>query len=90
LQGICHNADYARIIVTKQCVVLQNLLSERQWLSSAALEGPWKVTAKLPTAMSNLRDQPNWADVKKAIPPVSGAATAPKVFYSNVPDRREG
>ena len=61
------------------------LLNERQWLSSTALEGPWKVTAKLPAAMSNLPNQPNWADVKKAIPPASAATTAPKVFYSNVP-----
>ena len=62
------------------------LLNERQWLTAEALGGPWKVTAKLAKAMANLPDQPNWADVKKAIPPPSGTGgKAPKVFYSNAP-----
>jgi len=61
------------------------LLNERQWLTSTALDGPWKVTSKLPKAMASLPNQPNWADVKKAMPPVSGTGAAPKVFYSNTP-----
>jgi hypothetical protein len=62
------------------------LMNEKQWLSASALEGPWTVTTKLPPDMSKLPDQPNWADVKKVIPPPAGAGTAaPKVFYSNTP-----
>jgi hypothetical protein len=61
------------------------LLNERQWLSSSALEGPWKATTKLPTAMASLPDQPNWADVKKAVPAASGTGAAPRVFYSSAP-----
>ena len=62
------------------------LLDEKRWLTAAALEGPWTATTKLPKDMSKIPDQPNWAGVKKAIPPPSGATgAAPKVFYSNTP-----
>jgi hypothetical protein len=62
------------------------LLNERQWLVAGDLAGPWKVTTQLPKGMSNIPNQPNWEDVKKAIPPPSGAGrTAPQVFYSNKP-----
>jgi hypothetical protein len=40
----------------------------------------------LPADISKIPDQPNWADVKKAIPPsTSAGGTVPKVFYSNDP-----
>ena len=61
------------------------LLNEKQWLTSSALQGPWTVTAKLPAEMSKLPDQPNWIDVKKAIPPAAPTSYAPKVFYSTAP-----
>ncbi len=62
------------------------LLHEKTWLTAASLEGPWSVATKLPADFSKVPDQPNWADVKKAIPPAASAGTAaPKVFYSNVP-----
>jgi hypothetical protein len=62
------------------------LLNGKTWLTAASLEGPWSVTAKLPADLSKIPDQPNWADVKKAIPPAASAGAAvPKVFYSNVP-----
>ncbi|MGB2625871.1 MAG: hypothetical protein WAK20_03725 [Candidatus Acidiferrum sp.] len=62
------------------------LLHEKTWLTAASLEGPWNVATKLPADFSKIPDQPNWADVKKAIPPAASAGTAaPKVFYSNVP-----
>ena len=62
------------------------LLHEKTWLTAAALEGPWSATAKLPSDFSKIPDQPNWTDVKKAIPPPAGVGTAaPKVFYSNAP-----
>src|SRR5580704_9623290 len=62
------------------------LLNGKTWLTAASLEGPWSVTTKLPADLSKIPDQPNWADVKKAIPPAASAGAAvPKVFYSNVP-----
>lgn len=62
------------------------LLHEKTWLIADSLEGPWTTTTKLPADLSKIPDQPNWADVKKAIPPPAGAgATVPKVFYSNEP-----
>jgi hypothetical protein len=62
------------------------LLHEKTWLTATSLEGPWTTTTKLPADLSKIPDQPNWADVKKAIPPPAGAgATVPKVFYSNEP-----
>ncbi len=62
------------------------LLYEKMWLTSASLEGLWTTTTKLPADMTKIPDQPNWADVKKAIPPSAAAGTtAPKVSYSNEP-----
>jgi hypothetical protein len=62
------------------------LLHEKTWLTAASMEGPWTTTTKLPADMAKIPDQPNWADVKKAIPPsASAGTTAPKVFCSNVP-----
>jgi hypothetical protein len=61
------------------------LLNGRQWLSATTLDGPWQATAKLPEAMASLPHQPNWEEVKKALPAPSFAGTAPKVFYSSTP-----
>jgi hypothetical protein len=62
------------------------LLNDKQWLTAASLEGPWTATTKLPKDMSKLPAEPNWADVKRAVPPPTGvSSTAPKVFYSNTP-----
>jgi hypothetical protein len=62
------------------------LLNDKQWLAAASLDGPWTATTALPKDMSKLPEQPNWENVKKAIPPPTGAAVAvPKVFYSNTP-----
>jgi hypothetical protein len=62
------------------------LLNEKSWLTASALEGPWSATAKLPADFSKIPDQPNWADVKKAVPPATNTSGAvPKVFYSNDP-----
>lgn len=61
------------------------LLNGKEWLAATSLEGPWLATTKLPSEMSKLPDQPNWADVKKAIPAVSSTGAAPKVFYSSKP-----
>jgi hypothetical protein len=62
------------------------MLYKKMWLTAAALEGPWSATTKLPADLSKIPDQPNWADVKKAVPPPANAGgPAPKVFYSTAP-----
>ena len=62
------------------------LLTEKTWMSSSALEGPWAVTSKLPADMAKLPANQNWDEVKKAIPPtVSPSVRGPAVFYTNTP-----
>src|ERR1700722_4564317 len=61
------------------------LLAETRWLTASSLGGPWSAVTKLPADFSKLPSQPNWQDVKKAIPPPAGGGAAPKVFYSNTP-----
>ena len=61
------------------------LLNGKQWLTAAALEGPWTVAAQLPKEMSKLPADQNWEEIKKAIPPQGPAGAAPVVFFSNVP-----
>jgi len=62
------------------------LLDEKKWLTATSLGGPWVATTKLPDDISKIPDQPNWADVKKAIPPsTTFGGNVPKVFYSSDP-----
>jgi hypothetical protein len=61
------------------------LLNGKQWLTAAALEGPWTVAAQLPKEMNKLPADQNWEEVKKAIPPQGPAGAAPTVFFSSVP-----
>jgi hypothetical protein len=62
------------------------LLADKTWLSASALEGPWAVTGKLPSDMSQLPANQNWDDVKKAIPPtVSPTERGPQVFFTKTP-----
>jgi hypothetical protein len=62
------------------------LLTDKTWLSSSALTGPWAATNKLPDDLSKLPANQNWDDVKKAIPPtVSSSAKGPEVFFTNTP-----
>ena len=62
------------------------LLDGKKWLTATSFDGPWAATTKLPADISKIPDQPNWADVKKAIPPPAGrGGDVPKVFYSSDP-----
>jgi hypothetical protein len=61
------------------------LLNGKQWLTAAALEGPWTVAAQLPKEMEKLPADQNWEEVKKAIPPQGPAGAPPVVFFSSVP-----
>ncbi len=63
-----------------------NLFAETRWLTASALGGPWAVATKLLPIFQSCRTQPNWQDVKKAVPPpAGGTGPAPKVFYSTTP-----
>jgi hypothetical protein len=61
------------------------LLNGQTWLKAKELSGPWSVTAKLPPEMAKLPTDQNWGDVLKAILPVAGAQSAPKVWFTEKP-----
>ena len=62
------------------------LFIDSQWLTATSLEGTWAFTNTLPKEMSKLPEDPQWAPLKKGIPPPVGAgSTVPKVLYSTRP-----
>jgi len=63
------------------------LLVDQQWLTAAALEGPWSPAKKLPKDMDSVIKEPQWADLKKVVPPppAKPGAVVPTVFYSTRP-----
>ena len=63
------------------------LLAGEQWLTSEALAGPWSAAKKLPKDMDKAAREPQWADLKKFIPPSRfiSASVVPAVFYSTTP-----
>lgn len=44
-----------------------DLLNSSQWLKAKGLEGPWKLTGKLPGEFEKIPADENWADVRKAL-----------------------
>ena len=63
------------------------LLAGKQWLTAAALEGPWAAAKKLPEDMNMLVKKPEWTNLKKFIPPPPAKrnTVVPAVFYSTSP-----
>jgi len=62
------------------------LFTEQQWLAATRLEDAWTLTKTLPKEISKLPEDPQWASLKKGIPPPAGAGSAvPKVFYASSP-----
>ncbi|MBN2437439.1 MAG: hypothetical protein JXL20_02445 [Deltaproteobacteria bacterium] len=62
------------------------LLVGQQWMTAKGLEGPWSATVKLPSDMAKVAADPEWAALKKAIPPPSASkGVIPRVLYSNRP-----
>ncbi len=62
------------------------LLIGQQWMTAKALEGPWLPTVNLPNDMAKMARDPEWAFLKKVIPPPSAPKSViPRVFYSNRP-----
>ena len=63
------------------------LRHEQSWLTAPAVAGPWTPAATLPAGFQRIpASDPNWADVRKAVPgqPLAPAA-APRVFVSETP-----
>lgn len=62
------------------------LLISQQWMTANSLDGPWSPTAKLPKDMSKVAEDPQWAPLKKVIPPPKvSSGIIPQIFYSNRP-----
>jgi hypothetical protein len=62
------------------------LYDDQEWQESAQVSGPWKFTSSVPKEVQKLSDNPAWADLKTAVPPVqTPSATLPKVFYCEKP-----
>lgn len=62
------------------------LRSDKNWLTSNALDSGWAEAKTVPDLLSNLPDDDNWKDAKTALPPAPFAEGAtPKVFFSDKP-----
>ena len=63
------------------------LRHEQGWLTAPAPAGPWTAAAAIPTSFERIpASDPNWADVRKAVPGVAlTPAAAPRVFVSETP-----
>jgi hypothetical protein len=62
------------------------LFDGKGWLAAPNLQDAWAPTNQLPSDMSKVLQNPNFADLKGFIPPPPGsAATFPMVYYSNTP-----
>jgi hypothetical protein len=58
----------------------------QQWLTAKALQGPWSPTKTLPSEMSKVPQDKQWAALKKFIPPPANSkGVTPDVFYSDKP-----
>jgi hypothetical protein len=57
------------------------------WLTAPAPAGPWTAAPTIPTSFERIpASDPNWADVRKAVPGVAlTPAAAPRVFVSETP-----
>ena len=62
------------------------LFNSKGWMTSASLDGSWTATGQLPSGMSQVPLNPNFASLKQYIPPPPGStATSPVVYYSATP-----
>jgi hypothetical protein len=62
------------------------LLVGDRWMTAPNLGDPWSPTAQLPKGMLKIPADPQWATLKKMIPPpASSSGVIPAIFYSNKP-----
>ncbi len=62
------------------------LFDDQEWQKASQLAGPWTFTAALPQALLNLGSDPQWTNLKTAIPaPARPNSSVFDVFYSEEP-----
>jgi hypothetical protein len=61
------------------------LFSGTQWMTATDLPGPWTAVAQVPADINQVLQDPQWAELKKAVSAGTHARDAPAVFYSSVP-----
>lgn len=62
------------------------LFTGQLWATASDLQGQWGPVEKLPKDMEKVAADPNFADLKKFIPPPPGGPTQlPRVFFSSTP-----
>ena len=61
------------------------LFNGKGWMQTASLTGTWVATSKLPSGMSQVPANANFASLKAYIPPPDSTATSPVVYYSATP-----
>ena len=62
------------------------LFTGKGWLTNTSLQGNWAPTGTLPSGMSQVPQNQNFASLKAFIPPPAGsAASYPVVYYSSTP-----
>ncbi|WP_114943571.1 SH3 domain-containing protein [Microvirga calopogonii] len=62
------------------------LRDDTHWLTAAAITGPWTPAMELPTLLTELPDDGNWADARGAVPPEPYQdGKAPKVLSTDSP-----
>lgn len=62
------------------------LFDDTQWLGAARLEGPWAPAGPLPRSVSQVLDDPQWADLKKATQSAPAKPkVVPAVLFSSTP-----
>ena len=62
------------------------LRHDKVWLKATALTGPWALANALPASFNKLPADPNWKDVRAALPVATAApAAAPIVHVSTAP-----
>jgi hypothetical protein len=61
------------------------LYTGQQWLKGTSLESGWGPAPKLPADMSQVANDPKWAEMKKPIQAPSAKGKPPTVFYATKP-----
>jgi hypothetical protein len=62
------------------------LFTGQLWATASDLQGNWGPVEKLPKDMEKVAADPNFADLKKFIPPPAGGPTQlPRVFFNSAP-----
>jgi len=58
------------------------LYTGQQWIKALDIRGPWSTTKSLPPEMAKVAQDPNWGDLKDAVPPKHSNTPPPDVFMA--------